>query len=178
MRGSSALFDACASVFIFDGAKDQPTRVTHEKCRNRGILVSDFGLRIEDVAIDGDPRGGLRVVHMEREQLASAETKGHGAYSDAKRRILEFLRGEGGTFRGSKGSLCSRLRMGRSMFFDALAELESCGEALIGRDPTGAFVRIRPESSEDESGRDGTIDRTVPSDPLGGGTGRDEWWSR
>jgi RecA-family ATPase len=70
IRGSSAIFDACASVFVLDAEKGEPTRVHHEKDRITGTTVADFGLSVEDVAIDGDPRGGLRIVHLEAEQLA------------------------------------------------------------------------------------------------------------
>ena len=70
VRGSSAIFDACASVFVVSANKGEATRVRHEKDRIRGALMSDFGLRIEDVSKDNEPRAGLRVVHLEAEQIA------------------------------------------------------------------------------------------------------------
>lgn len=176
IRGSSALFDAGGSTFLFAAEKDQPTRVTHEKCRNRGITVDDFGLRVEDVEIDGDARAGLRVVHLEREQLAKTEACGRNAYSEAMDRVASFLRAEG-EFRGTKTAVRERIRMGRDQFFAAIGELESRGEAVIGKDERGAFVRwvgVRPDASADDSGRNRTGDSPVPSDPQGCGTGRDE----
>jgi len=72
-RGSSAIFDACAAAFVLTGVKGDPVHVSHEKDRELGFTVADFGLKIEDVTIDGDPKGGLKVVHLEKEQLRSAE---------------------------------------------------------------------------------------------------------
>ncbi len=69
IRGSSALFDACQSVYVFIGEKNTPTTVHHQKDRIRGACLDDFGLDGEDVANDLDPRWGLRVVHLDGEQL-------------------------------------------------------------------------------------------------------------
>jgi hypothetical protein len=91
VRGSSAIFDACASVFVLGAVKGQPVRVQHEKDRNRGTLMPDFGLQAEDVELGGDGRAGLRVVHLEPEQLTSAKSvkeadrtaKAHAGLADA-----------------------------------------------------------------------------------------------
>ena len=90
-RGSSGIFDACASVFVMSAKKGEPTMVTHEKDRELGYTVEDFGLRIEDVET-GDidqpnPRGGLRVVHLDREQM---KPKGETA-EDAKAEWLKAV---------------------------------------------------------------------------------------
>lgn len=61
VRGSGALFDACASVLVFDGEKGRPTRVTHEKARSSGILTDDFELEVTDVPDGANPRAGLLV---------------------------------------------------------------------------------------------------------------------
>jgi len=72
-RGSSAIFDECQSVFVITAKKNEPAFVSHEKDRELGMTVADFGLRIEDVPTDdGNPRGGLRVAHLEREQIRAA----------------------------------------------------------------------------------------------------------
>lgn len=55
VRGSGAIFDGSGSVLIFEGEKDQPKHVSHEKEKSRGTTVEDFELVIEDVD------GGLRV---------------------------------------------------------------------------------------------------------------------
>lgn len=69
-RGSSAIFDACSSVFVATAEKGEPITMSHEKDRERGATLDDFGLRIVDVEVDGDPKGGLRVEHLEREQMS------------------------------------------------------------------------------------------------------------
>lgn len=61
IRGSGAIFDACGSVLVFEGDKDLPTRVSHEKARVTGRLVDDFTLTVDDVELGGDPRAGLSV---------------------------------------------------------------------------------------------------------------------
>lgn len=71
VRGSGALFDACASVLVFEGVKDGPTLVSHEKSRVSGLLCDDFELRVEDV----EQGTGLKVtaqIHEEEteEQVA------------------------------------------------------------------------------------------------------------
>ncbi|HMA97094.1 MAG TPA: AAA family ATPase [Polyangiaceae bacterium] len=64
IRGSSALYDACASVFVLEGEPDQPERTMHHcKARVSGKTQDPMSLRIEDA---GDPgadgsAAGLRV---------------------------------------------------------------------------------------------------------------------
>jgi hypothetical protein len=77
-RGSSGIFDAHAAVFVMTAEKGEPIRVTHEKDRELGLLVTDFGLRIEDVPIDGNPKGGLRVAHLDKQQMAPATDPARG----------------------------------------------------------------------------------------------------
>lgn len=67
-RGSSGIFDECQTVFVATGEKGQPIYVSHEKDRELGATVQDFGLRIEDVNLEGDPKAGLRVVHLDASQ--------------------------------------------------------------------------------------------------------------
>jgi hypothetical protein len=55
IRGSGAIFDGASSVLVFDGEKDQPKLVVHEKERNSGNTVEDFELIVED------HEGGVRV---------------------------------------------------------------------------------------------------------------------
>ena len=44
IRGSSAIFDAVQSMFVFEGEKGQPTVVHHEKERLTGVELPDFDL--------------------------------------------------------------------------------------------------------------------------------------
>jgi AAA domain len=75
IRGSSALFDACQSIFVFEGEKGSPTRVHHMKERVRGLELESFGLTSEDVYDSAGVQSdwGLRVTHLEPEQLAETE---------------------------------------------------------------------------------------------------------
>ena len=62
IRGSSAIFDACDSVYVMSGAKGEPSKFECVKARSHGEAVSDSALRISDVQGDnGDPKWGVLV---------------------------------------------------------------------------------------------------------------------
>jgi len=69
LRGSNAKAQAVQGLFIFSGEKKGPQRIDHEKERVYGDTVDSFGFRVEDVAHAGDPRWGLRLVHVELAEL-------------------------------------------------------------------------------------------------------------
>lgn len=69
IRGSAAIFDACASVFVFSAEKGEPVRVSHEKARRTGRPGEDFYLAAEDVAEGDDPRWGLALRYRTVEQV-------------------------------------------------------------------------------------------------------------
>ena len=142
MRGSSALFDAMASVFFFAGEKGAPTRVAHEKCRNRGIMLDDFGLQVEDVEVDGDRRAGLRVVHLEPEQLAAAQPTTDGSPARNIERIRRHLL-EAGPHLGNRDALRERVGMGQQPFRSAMSVLESTGDIVVEKVKGGLAIRLR-----------------------------------
>ena len=146
IRGSSALFDACGSVFVFEGSKGGPTMVTHEKCRNRGITLASFGLRIDDVEIDGNARAGLRVVHLEPEQL-TANTASPRLDTDAER-IRVVLRAQP-RFPGNKGALKTVVQMRASNFSAAFSHLEAKGEAMVDTGKDGTFILWTASGDDD-----------------------------
>jgi RecA-family ATPase len=80
-RGSSAIFDACGSVYALDAEKGEPSIVTHTKCRHTGTEIDTFGFKVEDVRIGDDPRGGVVLKRLGPEQLAlhREEKKAHEA---------------------------------------------------------------------------------------------------
>ena len=88
-RGSSAIFDASASVLLLGGRRPDPVCVTHDKARNRGILQEEFFVNIEDVAVNGRLRAGIQV-------LATSKTR--GSEGDTSQRI------EGGQQVGFNGA--------------------------------------------------------------------------
>lgn len=65
IRGSGAFFEAAQSVLVFTGEKGEPVKVTHEKAKISGVPADDFALVIEDVLVNADPKGGLRVRYVE-----------------------------------------------------------------------------------------------------------------
>jgi|GEM_PF-1476905 len=81
IRGSSAIYDACDSVYVFSAAKGEPVAVENVKARSHGEPAEPVSLVIEDVDIDGDPKAGLRVlVHgielvAERREEREAKTE-------------------------------------------------------------------------------------------------------
>jgi hypothetical protein len=79
IRGSSAIFDACDSAYLFSAEKGEPVKVEHVKARSHGEPVEDFALVVSDVEVDGEPLAGVRVqvhgaelVTKRREQRANA----------------------------------------------------------------------------------------------------------
>lgn len=152
IRGSSAIFDACANVFVLGGAKGAPVRVEHEKDRLYGTPLVDFGMRIEDVAGEHepdsatDPRWGLRVVHLDRAQLDAQPIVGGGALTKHADRIVAWLASKGGTFAGNKGALQKTISMNRTAFFAAFSTLEASERVRIeATKRTGTRISLIPE---------------------------------
>jgi hypothetical protein len=83
LRGSGAIFDACASVLVFSGEKDRPTKVSHEKARISGMPRDDFELIREDV---DTPTGPGLIIRM----AGASEPKATGA-AEAERTILAVV---------------------------------------------------------------------------------------
>jgi hypothetical protein len=86
IRGSSAIYDACDSVYVFSAAKGEPVLTEHVKARTHGEPTDPIALVIEDVEIDGDPKAGLRVVvhgaelvTQRREEREAADRRAKGA---------------------------------------------------------------------------------------------------
>ena len=62
IRGSSAIYDACDSVYVFSAAQGEPVLIEHVKARSHGEPTEPVALVIADVEHAGDPRAGVRVV--------------------------------------------------------------------------------------------------------------------
>src|SRR5690606_22213217 len=95
MRGSSGLFDAAASVMIFEGAKrkGEPATLKHEKARISGKLQPDFGLVVRDV-FDGQGRfDGVEVVTTSAASVATGGAPKKAKDSEIQAAILEAVRG-------------------------------------------------------------------------------------
>jgi hypothetical protein len=144
IRGSGSLYDACASVFIFSGEKGEPTRVSHEKCRNVGTLHDDFFIESRDVEIGGNPRAGLAIEFLTFSEVASRSVTPDPAssYEQAKAKIFEAVAKEGGVFRGTRESLQAALGLGSRTFRPALAACESEGRIEVRRTKAGVEILL------------------------------------
>lgn len=143
IRGSSALFDACQSVYVFEGAKDTPTTVHHQKDRMRGVTCEDFGLISEDVAGTGansnDPRWGLRVAHLETAQMAQrAEDADKAMQRAAEVKVAEAVHQTltrfAGVFRGSRTAFreACQVKVQHQRFIAVLGGLIQSGMVVEG----------------------------------------------
>lgn len=97
IRGSSAIFDACATVFLMgrdnDDDKESAVRVKHHKCRHLGVPLPDFGVRAEDV----NGRAGLVLRHEDRAQLDAKRASGASPSGEPLKPIsFDMPKGRGG----------------------------------------------------------------------------------
>lgn len=119
IRGSGAIFDACGSVVVFEAAKGEPARVSHEKARASGVLKEDFELVIEDVPDVHDPRRGLRVSAQAAQPIVPPMDRATGPKGiDVLRpKIIELLRT---TPVSSKGAIAEALGARRNTVWAAI----------------------------------------------------------
>lgn len=137
IRGSSALFDACQSVYVLEGAKDKPTMVHHEKDRIQGKTVDDFGLTSLDVTNGTNHRHGLQVVHLEAAQMeqaarASEEAEARKAAVAVAEAVRGVLTRHAGIFRGSRTALkeACGARVRNAQFVQAFNDMIQAGEIV------------------------------------------------
>ncbi len=143
IRGSSALFDACQSVYVFEGEKDTPTRVHHQKDRVRGLTLDEFGLTSEDVTgPNGESRWGLLVRHLDGAQMAGAQSsREEGRISQVLAKALVqierlFADGTAGLLVMTRGEIRSASHMNGAAFDLAWAELRKRGRLQpVGKHP-------------------------------------------
>jgi hypothetical protein len=149
IRGSSALFDACQSVYVFEGEKDTPTTVHHQKDRVRGVTLEPFGLTSVDLAGPSGGRWGLAVRHLEGEQMTQqAEHKSseriEATLDRMAERIVKFFAEHNGEVQGSKRKVLDLIGGNARAFRTSWARLEECG-VLVGegteRKPSWRMVR-------------------------------------
>ena len=135
LRGHSSKKDALQSLILISGVTGGPKRVEQDKERLYGLPFEPFGFLIEDVAKDGDPRWGLKLVHLDREQLnARPDAQGGAQHAKTMHRIEAFLVANN-PFPGSPSSLVSRMKMNRNAFYAALAELVGRGHVVVQKRP-------------------------------------------
>jgi uncharacterized protein Veg len=146
-RGSSAIFDALQSVFVLSGKKGEPTTVSHEKDRALGQPVDDFGLRIEDVPTDdGNPRGALRVVHLDHQQLGrNGGSDGEKSFARKVETVFSAIQKAPGI--AGVGALAQTLSMRRTDVSDAIATLIAASR-IVETKPGGNARRLYVKGSE------------------------------
>jgi AAA domain len=127
VRGSSAIFDATDSAYVFSAQKgDGASKVEHERAKSHGETIEDFALSFADVEHDGDPKAGLIVrvygaeLLAEKREAAALERERKRAALDGKK-ICELLA------QNSDGlatmALRNRARLSGRRFELAIAEL-------------------------------------------------------
>jgi hypothetical protein len=132
IRGSGALYDACASVFVFDGAKDEPTRIIHEKARITGKPREDMLMSLID-----NEDGSLSF------ELSSTPTKPSGkgtVYEQLSQVILDFVAANPGC---SRATLRASLGKKNTHISDTVhALLEKRLLVNFGSDKSGAKMAL------------------------------------
>ncbi len=141
LRGSSGIFDACSSVFIFAAEKDQPTKVEHVKARVSGVLQPDFYLDTEDIPMEGIARAGLLVKHKSDEQVTTSKGGLDASkYERQKATVLALLR-QAGSIHDTE-SVAARSEVRKSTVLVILRELVAEGKVhAASRDGKGGPFR-------------------------------------
>lgn len=74
IHGSTAKSELAQWVVMFQKTEGRPVKVIHSKERAAARTMAPFWLRYDDIAREENPRWGLRVTHLEQEQMS--ETAG------------------------------------------------------------------------------------------------------
>lgn len=139
ISGSSSILGGseCAFVMVAE-EKGGPILVKHERSPI-GRPMQDFGLIIEDIEKDGDYRWGLRVRHMDQEQMQEASEGAEKASQRLDRIQVEesirvCLNRYAGVFRGSRVQLqeACACKVRKARFTAALADLIRHGVIIQG----------------------------------------------
>jgi hypothetical protein len=102
--------------------------VHHEKERQRGVLLDDFGLAIEDVEVDGVHDAGLRVRHLEPEELDAREMNDPKLTRNLERLRAHFVANP--LHHGNRAALRELVKMKGDAFSAAFSVMLSKGEIV------------------------------------------------
>lgn len=142
-RGSSGIVDEFASLFVMTKKKGDPvTHVSHEKDRELGLTVEDFGLRIEDVASESDPKWGLRVAHVDRAQMQGRADTGDAKFARALTAVRECVASKPGI--AGIEAVAEATGMRRQTASAAVKQLLADGDLASRGAPRGG-VRLYPK---------------------------------
>jgi Bifunctional DNA primase/polymerase, N-terminal/AAA domain len=144
-RGSSAIFDACGCVLNFVARQNNPARlVTQVKmpAEAEGGALEPFELLVEDIAIDGEPKAGVRVVWRLPEIVDVSEIAESNYQRDAKLVIKAVQRNPG----RSSNAIVARCGVPRARALEVLKALAEEGRIEVTSGKNKAkFYRV-PES--------------------------------
>jgi hypothetical protein len=121
---------------------DAAALVSHEKDREFGLPVDDFGLQIVDVPTDdGNLKGGLRVVHLDREQMTPGKGPNAGSLTLTKtmESVLVCIRENPGIAGGD--AVSERVQVRRATVSAAIKQLVA-DEKVVQQRPVGGGVRL------------------------------------
>jgi len=130
IRGSGALYDACASVFVLEGDPESPERTVHHvKARVSGKTQDPMTLRIEDTGETGpDGTGaGLRVSVTKAASADERETAAGKAKAEKIRVLVRDLF-KSGKAKGGAGPIALAVGRGKSSVLDVLDLMQAEGE--------------------------------------------------
>jgi AAA domain-containing protein len=137
IRGSSAIYDAADSAYVYGAAKGEPIAVEHVKARSHGETVEDFALVISDVEIDGYPKAGLRVqVHGAELLTERRQERREAAQRDRARIDADSVRA---AIARCPGATTTALRVASGLSGDRLA---------LALTKLGSAVEVREDRSQ------------------------------
>lgn len=122
-RGSSAIFDACGCVLIFEASKlgNGPKRVSQQKqpAEAEGPKVPAFELTVDDIVIDGNANAGVTVT-WSAGAPSDPSAQAIARFGLDAERLLAVVRANSGI---TANSLIERAGMGRTRAFKVLGAL-------------------------------------------------------
>ncbi len=89
IHGSTAKAELAQWVVMFQKVEGKPVKVIHSKERAAAKTMAPFWLNYEDIPRGGDPRWGLQVTHLEREQLTESAP---GDYEEKKEAVIRAFK--------------------------------------------------------------------------------------
>jgi hypothetical protein len=158
ISGSSSILGGAEwSLTMKNVGKGLPLEMEHVRSP-LGKPLARFGVRFVDVEHEGDPRWGLRVEHLEAEQMAEEAAEGRERHIDAgidkdAEVIRSFLIKNGGSFAGAVGLIGKMVGMSKERAVVAVGRLMSLGDLdrSAGQKGSSVYRLTRGDGSGDGS---------------------------
>lgn len=142
-RGSSAIFDACGCVLIFEAGKsgEGPKHISQQKqpAEAEGGKIKPFDLVVEDIECNGNPSAGVRV-NWTAPAPTDPAAKAQAAFDRDAERLIAVVRADSGI---AANSLIERSGMGRTRAFKMLAALVDEARLAVFEGGDGKTRRYR-----------------------------------